>query len=257
MAHKRMFSKDITESDAFADMPLSTQALYFHLGMSADDDGFINNPKKVQRSIGASVDDLNLLMAKNFVIPFDSGIVVIKHWRINNTVRSDRYCPTKYQEEFSQLAIKENKAYTLVNRHPELVVSHRLPLGIPNSNQLAPQNRIGEDRIEEDRIDTSSGKPDRSSSKVAEIIDYLNTVLGTSYRASSKKNVTLIKARLKEGFTVDDFKAVIDKKAASWQGTDMAKYLRPETLFGTKFEGYLNELTMKKGGYDGRFSKYD
>ena len=257
MAHKRMFSKDITESDAFADMPLSTQALYFHLGMSADDDGFINNPKKVQRSIGASVDDLNLLMAKNFVIPFDSGIVVIKHWRINNTVRSDRYCPTKYQEEFSQLAIKENKAYTLANRHPELVVSHRLPLGIPNSNHLAPQDRIGEDRIGEDRIDTLSGKPDRSSSKVAEIIDYLNAVLGTNYRASSKKNVSLINARLNEGFTVEDFKSVIDKKASAWQGTDMAKYLRPETLFGTKFEGYLNELVVKKGGANGRFSKYD
>ena len=257
MAHKRMFSKDITESDAFADMPLSSQALYFHLGMSADDDGFINNPKKIQRSIGASADDLNLLMAKNFVIPFDSGVVVIKHWRINNTVRSDRYCPTKYQEEFRQLAIKENKAYTLTNMHPELVVSQRLELGIPNSNQLAPQNRIEEDRIEEKRIDTMSGKPDRSSSKVSEVIDYLNAVLGTNYRASSKKNATLINARFKEGFTVEDFKSVIDKKSSSWQGTDMAKYLRPETLFGTKFEGYLNELTVKRGGANGRFSKYD
>lgn len=257
MAHKRMFSKDITESDAFADMPLSSQALYFHLGMSADDDGFINNPKKIQRSIGASADDLNLLMAKNFVIPFDSGVVVIKHWRINNTVRSDRYCPTKYQEEFRQLAIKENKAYTLANMHTELVVSQRLELGIPNSNQLAPQNRIEEDRIEEKRIDNLSGKPDRSSSKVKEVIDYLNAVLGTNYRASSKKNATLINARLKEGFTVEDFKSVIDKKSSSWQGTDMAKYLRPETLFGTKFEGYLNELTVKRGGANGRFSKYD
>lgn len=257
MAHKRMFSKDITESDAFADMPLSSQALYFHLGMSADDDGFINNPKRVQRSVGASIDDLNLLMAKKFIIPFESGVVVIKHWRINNTVRSDRYCPTSYQEEFSQLEIKDNKAYTLKNNIPELVVSQRETLGIPNSNQLDTQDRIGEDRIEEDRRDTLSGKPDCLSAKVREIIDYLNSVLGTNYRASSKKNISFINARLNEGFTVDDFKAVIDKKSASWKGDPkMAKYLRPETLFGTKFEGYLNELSPRKAVAD-EFAAYD
>lgn len=257
MAHKRMFSKDITESDAFADMPLSSQALYFHLGMSADDDGFINNPKRVQRSVGASIDDLNLLMAKKFIIPFDSGVVVIKHWRINNTVRSDRYCPTSYQEEFSQLEIKDNKAYTLKNSVSELVVSQRGTLGIPNSNQLDTQNRIEEDRIEEDSRDVLSGKPDCLPVKVREIVDYLNAAIGSSYRASSKKTTSLVNARLNEGFTVDDFKAVIDKKSASWKGDPkMAKYLRPETLFGTKFEGYLNEPTPGKAVAD-EFAIYD
>ena len=249
-----MFSKDITESDAFADMPLSSQALYFHLGMSADDDGFINNPKRVQRSVGASIDDLNLLMAKKFIIPFESGVVVIKHWRINNTVRSDRYCPTSYQEEFAQLALKENKAYTLKNKRPELVVSQMDTVGIPTGNLLDTQNRIEEDSIGEDRY-TLSGKPDCLPIKVGEIVDYLNAAIGSSYRASSKKTTSLIRARLNEGFTVDDFKAVIDKKSASWGGTDMAKYLRPETLFGTKFEGYLNEPT--RGAMANEFAKYD
>lgn len=113
MAERRMFAKTIIDSDAFLDMPLSSQALYFHLSMRADDDGFVNNPKKIQRTIGASQDDLNLLVAKSFLIPFDSGIVVIKHWRIHNYIQNDRYKKTVYLEEKSLLKIKENKAYTV------------------------------------------------------------------------------------------------------------------------------------------------
>ena len=112
MAKKRMFSQQITESDSFLDMPLSTQALYFHLGMSADDDGFVNNPKRIQRVIGANEDDLKLLIAKNFVLAFDSGVMVIKHWKINNYIQKDRYTPTVYEEEKAQLFEKPNRAYT-------------------------------------------------------------------------------------------------------------------------------------------------
>jgi len=113
MAERRMFAKTIIDSDAFLDMPLSTQALYFHLSMRADDDGFINNPKKIQRMVGASDDDLKLLAAKNFIIPFDSGIVVIKHWKIHNYIQSDRYKPTVYVEEKAMLEVKPNSAYRL------------------------------------------------------------------------------------------------------------------------------------------------
>ena len=108
-----MFSKQIIDSDAFLDMPLSAQALYFHLSMRADDDGFINNPKKIQRMIGGSDDDLKLLIAKNFIIPFESGIVVIKHWKIHNYIRSDRKKETSYVEEMALLDEKENGSYTL------------------------------------------------------------------------------------------------------------------------------------------------
>lgn len=107
-----MFAKTIIDSDAFIDMPLSTQALYFHLSMRADDDGFINNPRKIQRMVGGSDDDLKLLAAKRFIIPFDSGVVVIKHWKIHNYIQRDRYKPTVYSEEKSLLEIKENGAYT-------------------------------------------------------------------------------------------------------------------------------------------------
>lgn len=113
MAERRMFAKTIIDSDAFLDMPLSTQALYFHLSMRADDEGFINNPKKIQRMIGCSEDDLKLLIAKNFIIPFETGIVVIKHWRIHNYIRSDRLIKTKYTDERDRLELKENGAYTL------------------------------------------------------------------------------------------------------------------------------------------------
>jgi hypothetical protein len=113
MAERRMFTKKITESDAFLDMPSSTQALYFHLNMSADDDGFINNPKKIQRMVGSSDDDMKLLIAKKFIITFDSGVIVIKHWKMHNYIQNDRYKPTDYVDEKSMLELKKNKAYTL------------------------------------------------------------------------------------------------------------------------------------------------
>lgn len=113
MAEKRMFTMKIIDSDSFKEMPLSTQALYFHLGMNADDEGFLNNAKSVQRSIMASDDDMKLLIAKNFIIPFASGVVVIKHWKMHNSIQPSKLKPTQYTEEKSLLSVKENKAYTL------------------------------------------------------------------------------------------------------------------------------------------------
>ena len=121
-----MFTQKIIDSDAFLDMPLSTQTLYFHLNMRADDDGFINNPKKIQRMIGASDDDLKLLMAKRFVLCFDSGVIVIKHWRMHNTLQKDRYKPTQYQDELSTLYLKKNRSYTDLNDGSDTAL---LPLG--------------------------------------------------------------------------------------------------------------------------------
>lgn len=112
MAEKRMFTKSIIDSDAFLEMPLSAQALYFHLNMRADDDGFIKNPNRITSYVGASIDDLRILLVKRFVIRFDSGVIVIKHWRMHNTLKSDRYHPTEYQDELALLCVKPNKAYT-------------------------------------------------------------------------------------------------------------------------------------------------
>ena len=111
MAERRMFAKTIVLSDAFLDMPLSARCLYFTFGMLADDDGFVNSPKSIMRQSGASNDDLNLLIAKKFILTFDSGVIVIKHWRINNYLRNDRYKETTYLEEKNALVIKENGVY--------------------------------------------------------------------------------------------------------------------------------------------------
>ena len=113
MAERRMFSKAIIDSDAFLDMPISTRLLYFDLSMRADDDGFVNGPKKIIRMTGASDDDLRILIAKNFIIPFDSGVIVIKHWKINNYIQKDRYKETIYKNEKALLSENENKEYVL------------------------------------------------------------------------------------------------------------------------------------------------
>lgn len=139
-----MFSPDITESDDYLEMPGSSQNLYFHLGMNADDDGFVN-PKKIMRMIGATEDDLKILIVKRFVLPFKSGVVVIKHWLIHNLIRKDRYKETRYLEEKNLLKIKENGAYTEVM--PEI--------GCQNDNQMATQVRLGEVRIGKDREEGS------------------------------------------------------------------------------------------------------
>ena len=107
-----MFAKTIVTSDAFLDMPLSARCLYFTLGMFADDDGFVNNPKSIMRQVGASTDDLNLLLAKRFILAFDSGVIVIKHWRIHNYIQKDRYKETKYIEERATLMLDEKGEYT-------------------------------------------------------------------------------------------------------------------------------------------------
>ena len=135
-----MFAKTIIDSDAFLDMPLSAQSLYFHVSMRADDDGFINNPKKIQRMIGASDDDFKILVGKNFIIPFESGIVVIKHWRIHNYIRQDRKHETKYLEEMELLEVKQNGAYTLSSDICQADVSQL-------SGSCPTEVRLGKDSI--------------------------------------------------------------------------------------------------------------
>lgn len=164
MAERRMFAKTIIDSDAFLDMPLSTQSLYFHLSMRADDDGFINNPKKIQRMVGCGDDDLKLLMAKRFILVFDSGVIVIKHWKIHNYIRNDRYKPTLYQEEKAELAEKNSKAYTFKTE----AIESENHLGIPDDNrmgyQMDTQVRLGKDRLVKDKkknsVEPSSTMPE-------------------------------------------------------------------------------------------------
>ena len=144
MAERRMFSKSVIDSDAFMDMPLSAQALYFHLAIRADDDGFLGNPKMVMRMICASEDDLKLLIAKNFIIAFGSGVIVITHWKMHNYIRTDRYKETIHKDEKELLSLKNNGMYTI---------------GIPSDNQVSyqpdTQDRSGKDSIGKYKDDLS------------------------------------------------------------------------------------------------------
>ncbi|WP_243109971.1 hypothetical protein [Clostridium sp. E02] len=148
MAEKRMFSVKIIDSDAFLDMPLSTQALYFHLSMRADDDGFLNNAKKIMRNISATQNDYDLLLMKRFIIQFPDGICVIKHWRINNYLRKDRYTETLYGEEMAMLDVKENGSYSLKGESGIPKDNHNDTDMIPVRNQGIPSGDTDKNREE-------------------------------------------------------------------------------------------------------------
>ena len=143
--NKRMFSRDVTESGKFLEMPDGPQILYFHLGMNADDDGFVE-PRKIMRMIGAADDNIKLLITKGFVIPFDTGVTVITHWNENNYVRGDRYFPTKFVDEKSKLTLNDN------------IYSLGIPTGIPDGNQAGTQirlDKVKQDKVREERGDES------------------------------------------------------------------------------------------------------
>lgn len=156
MAERRMFAKTIIDSDAFTDMPLSTQALYFHLSMRADDDGFLNSAQKIMRMIGAAKNDFDVLVAKRFIIQFPDGICVIKHWRIHNYLRKDRYTETVYTEHKAALSIKENGAYSVQ-------ISGENPIGIPAGNQRLTQVR----EVEGSEVECSEVKGNKENTPAA------------------------------------------------------------------------------------------
>lgn len=237
MAERRMFAKTIVDSDAFLDMPLSAQALYFHLSMRADDDGFINNPKKIQRMIGGADDDLKLLVAKRFIIPFESGIVVIKHWKIHNYIQSDRYKPTVYQEEKALITTKDNKAYTLDTEC------------IHDGYNVDTQVRIGKDRIGKDRI----GEDRQGSCNYQQIADMYNDTCVSFPRLTtlSEARKKAIKARLNV-YTLEDFEKLFQKAEASTflKGANNRNW-------SATFDWLIKDTNMAKvldGNYDDRIA---
>ena len=243
MAERRMMSKSIIKSDTFLDMPATTQNLYFHMLLDADDDGFINAPKSIMRMIGAKEDDMKVLVAKQFVIPFESGVVVIKDWKIHNYIQNDRYKPSTLPER-DLLNIQKDKTYTLKSDVSRMDTECIQTVSI-GKDRLG-KDRLGKDRIGKDSIDilchVSHDDVDKSH---IEIIEYLNVKTGSKFKATTKPYIQAIRSRLKEGYTVDDFKTVIDKKCREWKGTKLEKYLTPKTLFApSHFDTYLNSNEM-------------
>ena len=148
-----MFAKTIIDSDAFLDMPISARLLYYDLTMRADDDGFVNSPKKIIKFVGASTDDMNILIARQFVIPFESGVVVIRHWKIHNYIRKDTYKETPYKEEKSMLCTDENNSYIFENKYPSTNRQRAV-------DEPLTQVRLGKDSIGKDSIELEN-KPKR------------------------------------------------------------------------------------------------
>ena len=212
------------------EMSPTAKLLYFYLNMGADDDGFVGNPKMIKIVSGATDDDFKILVAKQFIILFESGVIVVKDWRIHNYIQKDRYNKTQYTDEKSQLIIEENGTYTKC---------------IQDGYSLDTQVRLGKDRLGKDSIDNMSDKSDVSI-PYSEIIDYLNEKTGRSFR-NVDANKKLIKARWNDGYKLDDFKTVIDNMVANWSGkefngTPAETYLQPKTLFSNKFDSYLNQI---------------
>lgn len=190
MAQRRMFSLQVIDTDLFMDMPLSAQALYFHLGMRADDDGFVGNAKRIQKLVGAADDDLKLLILKGFVIVFESGVLVIRHWRVSNYIQNDRYQPTIYEAEKNMLFVKRDKTYTNVledGAKPCIQAVSAMDTEASETASLPPvsnmdtscihrlgKDRVGKDSIGEVNIYNSSGGDDARACVREEVRAFLH-----------------------------------------------------------------------------------
>lgn len=253
MAQKRMFDKVVTTSDDFLELSAETQCLYFHMGMLADDDGLSKNYRSYMKLVGATNEDLQSLIDKSFIYKFDSDVIAIKHWKINNTVRNDRYRPTIFQNEFSRLDIADNNEYIMLDTN-----------GIPNGNQMDTKNSIdknSKDKISKEKNSLEKKREEKNNIVekredvtilsgndvvVKDVIDYLNKKINSSYNWENKKIKELVNNWIEKGYKILDFQIVIDKKFDEWKDTKMVVHLNPYTLFGDKFENYYNQPVKKK-----------
>ena len=235
MAEKRMFSKQIVDSDAFLEMPLSTQALYFHLSMRADDDGFLNNAKKVMKIIGANQNDYDLLVAKSFVIQFPDGICVIKHWRINNYLRKDRYTETIYQEEKARLTVKPNGRYSLRNAAES---DDDLPLGIPVVDQSDTQYRIDKNREEKNSIYSAEKLHDEQS-----LDDFFESIWKLYPIKKGKGQVSKTKKKVLQRIGYEQIKRCVERFLRDMKdsGRDRKYWMHGSTFFNSGYVDYLDE----------------
>lgn len=272
MANKRMFTMKIVDTDAFLDMPLSTQCLYFHLNMRADDDGFIGNPKRIEKIIGANDDDLKLLIAKRFVILFDDGVIVIKHWRMHNTLSRDRYIETSYTDEKKKLLLKDNGSYSLTNGNSidDTKLIERSNRQTQNRRKIDVQKThsdIDKDIDSDIELDKEKDIKDLIVSKdtirqtdVQRIIDEWNTLeeFGiTPVKRMTPKREQAVKARIRQNCVEDILEAIENIRRSTFlQGQNKNGwmvtfdwFLKPGN-FAKVFEGqYADKSTNRPCSY--------
>lgn len=248
MAEKRMFTKSIIDSDKFLEMPLSTQALYFHLGMRADDEGFINSPKKIIRAVNCNEDDLKLLIAKGFVICFDTGIIAITHWKLHNHIQKDRFKPTLYEEEKSLLDENNRKEYIL-----KTVVSNSMDTKcIQIVSNAGTKNRLDKNRIDKDSVETMSTSVDvRNASDYQGVVDLFNSVcisLPKVQKLNDKRRKLIVNAdKLLGEKTFEGFFNLVESsdfltgRNGKWSGCGFDWILNPANLTKIIEGNYLNK----------------
>lgn len=270
----------IVDTDAFLDMPLSTQCLYFHLNMRADDDGFIGNPKRIEKIIGANDDDLKLLIAKRFVILFDDGVIVIKHWRMHNTLSRDRYIETSYTDEKKKLLLKDNGSYSLTNGNSiddtkliersnrqtqkrrkidERKTHSDKDIGLDKDLELDLDTELDKDK-EKDINDLIVSKDTIRQTDVQRIIDEWNTLeefgINPVKRMTSKREQA-VKARIRQNCVEDILEAIENIRHSSFlQGQNKNGwmvtfdwFLKPGN-FAKVFEGqYADKSTNRPCSY--------
>ena len=275
MANRRMISKAIYETDNFSEMPNSAQSLYTHYILQADDDGFVGNPKILLRMYGANDDDLKLLIAKGFLIPFEDGVIAITHWKMMNNIRKERYTPTNYKDDYQKLELTDQKSYKLLAPIKRPSLEDTLPQndqkttpcqtsGMTTSQTSGVTSGVqsvipsvgkyskGKVRSDKERdIHTSSNIQSETKNKYEEIIEYLNKKFSMRLNPNLSNTNKAIDQMTEQGYSVDDFKILIDKldssNAISWNNEEEKKEaLRPKTLFTKEnFDKYLNETKLK------------
>lgn len=233
-----MFAKTIIDSDAFLDMDLSTQALYFHLAMRADDEGFVNNPKRIMRTIGAIQNDYYVLLERNFIISFQSGIIVIKHWKMHNYIRKDRLKKTAYQEEKNMLETKDNGSYKLANN-----------IGQSNVSQMSVkcQHRLGKDRLDKNRVGKDSINNNvKNDCTIETSKNDINTFFESVWKLypnkKGKGQVSDTKKKKLYEFGYDTIAKCIERyKSELEKDKDWRKPQNGSTFFNSGYVDYLDE----------------
>ena len=246
MGNHRMFANSVIDSDRFLDMPLTTQALYFHLGMKADDDGFIGSPKKLLRGVNCSEDDLKLLIAKGYLISFDSGVVAVAHWNVNNSIRKDRKKDTFYKAEMEMLC-SENGVYSIDNDRGNCLTTNCQPI----DNQMTAQEKVREDKISKDKISKENKEKEKGfdpslSDSLSENIDYdsvmysFNSICVTLAPADSmtpsRRQAVDIAAGILGDVTFEELFARVNNSgflsgsSGKWHGCGFDWILKPESL---------------------------
>lgn len=246
MADRRMFNKKLTECDDFLDMPKSSQCLYFHFCMEADDEGFVNNPKKIMRSVGVSEDDFKILLAKNYILHFESGIIVIRHWKIHNLIRSDRFTPTIHQEEKKMLAYDENNTYVYDAEMQEIQGVHTS--GIPSDNQAVYPIKYSIDKniyISSDNEDKARTNKDNVLNEIEEHFSLLRNKYPSVRRGSKAKSLKIYKQYIGSGHKYCDKNIKLTEKQiwyAVMNYIHKQEELETEPIYYKNFETLMNQL---------------